>query len=185
MLATRGYGVKQGGLNPLLGESSVESLGHCQSVGKLDVFSARVLSLVRRKAFLEVCPAFMAQQLTGPYPKTAVYSSLSRHFGRTRGARIPALWARFCKSAGYKRVIGTDLATFCDALRRSPLPPESASQPRPNRRKSGRNPHGPDFVAISSDGLRLRASLACRAITRLVAVEVLKALSPLSGCGPL
>jgi hypothetical protein len=25
---------------------------------------------------------------------------------------LPALWARFCKSAGYKRVIGTDLATF-------------------------------------------------------------------------
>jgi hypothetical protein len=39
-------------------ELSVEFLGHCQSVGNCMFFPARVLSLVRRKAFLEVCPAF-------------------------------------------------------------------------------------------------------------------------------
>jgi len=39
-------------------ELPVESLGHCQSVGNWMSFPASVLSLVRRKAFLEVCPAF-------------------------------------------------------------------------------------------------------------------------------
>jgi len=39
-------------------ELPVEFLGHCQSVGNWMFFPARVLSLVRRKAFLEVCPAF-------------------------------------------------------------------------------------------------------------------------------
>jgi hypothetical protein len=39
-------------------ELPVESLGHCQSVGNWMFFPARVLSLVRRKDFLEVCPAF-------------------------------------------------------------------------------------------------------------------------------
>src|SRR5258708_906171 len=39
----------------------------------------------------------------------------------------------------------------CDALRRSPLPPESASRPRPNHRTSGHNPHGPDSIRSKRD----------------------------------
>src|SRR6266481_5085727 len=39
----------------------------------------------------------------------------------------------------------------CDALRRSPLLPESALRRRSNRRKSGHNPHGPDSSRSKQD----------------------------------